>query len=369
MHPKKIAFAGPDISEREVKYVAEAARSGFYDNYDAFVRKLEKRCCEYVGVSYGIATHCCTLALHLSCVALGLKEGDEVICTDFSWAATAHAIAYTGALPVFVDILPETWNIDPAAIERAVTSRTKAIMVVHTFGQPADMDAIMSVAARHGLHVIEDAAPALGAEFKGRKVGGIGHLGCFSFHGAKLAVSGEGGILLTNDRALYERAKLMASMGRTDSEAVFWCDELGFQYTMANITAALALAQVERVDELLEKKRRIFGWYTEFLSETASIELVQEPKYGKGNFCYPSLLLKDSVSVDRNRIVSQLKALNIHCRPAFPQLSRFPFYEARFPNPVAQNIARRGISLPSALNVEKEDIQFVAESLLGAIRG
>jgi len=366
---KKIAFAGPWITDHEVQYVVDATVNGFYENYDKYVKRLESKVCDYLGVKHAIATHCCTVALHLACESLGLKEGDEVICTDFSWIATAYAISYTGATPVFVDIDPNTWTIDPEAIRKAVTPKTKAIMLVHMFGQPAQMDAIMEIAKAHNLAVIEDAAPAIGAEFKGTKVGTIGDIGCFSFQGAKLTVSGEGGVFVTNDTALFERAKLLSNMGRTDSKAVFWSDELGFQYTMANVTAALALAQMERVDELLAKKRQIFNWYAERLDGVQGIKLIREPAYGTGNYCYPSLMLEDSVTVERDAIVRNLKEVNVHCRPAFPRMSLFPIYTARFENPVATKVCKRGISLASAGNLNQDDVNFVCDHLISLLKG
>ena len=361
---KKIAFAGPSITDKEVEYVIDGVRNGFYENFDQHTRRLEKAVGDYLGIKFVIATHCCTVALHLAAVALGLTSEDEVIVADFSWAATAHAIAYTGAKCVFVDIDPDSWCIDPKAIKQAITPRTKAIMLVHTFGHPAQMDEIMAIAAERGLKVIEDAAPSLGAEFQGRKTGTFGDVSCFSFQGAKLTVSGEGGVFCTNDETLYGKAKLMASMGRTDREAPFWSDALGFQYTIANLTAALALAQIERVNELLAMKRRIFSWYQERLGEVPGIKLIVEKPGCRSNYCYPSLLLDDSITADRDEVLLQLRELNVHCRPGFPQMSAFPMYEQRFPNPVANKVWHRGISLPSALNLTKEDIDFVSSNLL-----
>ncbi|HEX6985622.1 MAG TPA: DegT/DnrJ/EryC1/StrS family aminotransferase, partial [Planctomycetaceae bacterium] len=163
------------------------------------------------------------------------------------------------------------------------------------------------------------------------------------------------------------RARLLASMGRTDSKAVFWSDEIGYQYTIANLTAALALAQVERVDELLAKKRQIFGWYEARLGDVPGIKLIREQADCKSNYCYPSLLLRDSVSADRDQVVRRLKELNVHCRPAFPRMSRFPMYERRFENPVASKVEARGISLPSAANLVEEDVDFVCRNLLELI--
>ncbi len=365
---KKISFAGPWITQKEIEYVNEAVKNGWYETFSMHIKKLEETMAEYVGKKYALATHCCTLALHLSCASLGLKPGDEVICTDFSWVATAYAISYTGATPVLVDIDPDSWCIDPKALARAITPKTKAIMLVHSFGHPAQMDEIMAIAKKHNLFVIEDAAPALGAEFKGKKVGSFGTTSCFSFHGAKIAVSGEGGILLTDDEEIYKKATLLAEMGRTDSQAVFWSDFIGYQYIMGNLTAALALAQVERIEELVDKKRQIFSWYYEKLKQVPGIKLIKEKPGCKSNYCYPSLLLEDEVKADRNLVIRKLKELNIHCRPAFPQMSDFPSLEQRYPNPVAKKVAQRGISLPSAANLTEEDINFVCDSLVKHIK-
>jgi len=364
---KKISFAGPSITQKEIDYVVDGVKNGFYETFDQHTKRLEKAICDYIGVKYAVATHCCTLALHLACSTLGFKQEDEIICTDSSWVATSYAIDYTGATPVFVDLDPETWCIDPTAIRKAITPNTKAIMLVHMFGQPAEMDEIMEIAREHSLRVIEDAAPSLGSTYKGRKTGSFGDIGCFSFQGAKIAVSGEGGILVTDNEELFQRASLLASMGRTDSQAVFWSDMIGYQYTIANLTASLALAQVERIEELVELKRKIFGWYEQRLGSTPGIKLIREQPYSRSNYCYPSILLEDSVKTDRDVILTKFKEQNIHARPGFPQMSCFPAHSQRFPNPVAKHVAKRGISLPSAANLEEEDIDFVCHTLLDLI--
>lgn len=364
---KKISFAGPWITQKEIDYVINATRNGWYETYDMHAKKLEKTVADYLGVKYSIATHCCTLALHLATASLGLKKGDEVICTDFSWVATAYAISYTGATPVFVDIDPDSWCIDPAAIRKAITDKTKAIMLVHCFGYPAQMDEIMQIAEEYDIFVIEDAAPALGSEFNDKKVGTFGDFGCFSFQGAKLTVSGEGGIIVTNNEDLYKKALLLASMGRTDSQGVFWSDMIGYQYTIGNLTAALALAQVERIEELLAKKRQIFEWYYNRLKDIRGIKIIIEKKGCRSNYCYPSILLEDEISISRDEVLNKLKTLNIHCRPGFPRMSRFPVFEQRFSNPVAEKVEKRGISLASAANLTEEDIDYVCDSLLKII--
>lgn len=360
---KRISFAGPSITQKEIDYVTDAVQYGWYENYDKHTLKLEETFAQYVGAKYAIATHCCTQALHLACAAIGLKKGDEVIVTDFSWVATAYCIFYTGAQCVFVDIDPDTWTIDPACIRAAITPKTKAIMLVHTFGHPAAMDEIREIAREYELLVIEDAAPAVGAEYKGQKVGTLGDVGCFSFQGAKMTVSGEGGILVTNNEGIYNRAKLLASMGRTDSQGTFWSDMLGYQYTMGNLTAALALAQMERVEELLAKKRKIFSWYAQRLNTVQGLKIITEKLDCKSTYCYPSILLEESILADRDHVVSELKKRNIHSRPGFPRMSRFPVCEARFENPVAALVEKRGISLPSAANLQESDIDYVCRSI------
>lgn len=359
---KKISFAGPSITDKEVRYVVDGVKHGFYQTFDKHIKKLEEAMMAYIGTKYALAGFCATHCMHLACLTCGFTKGDEVIVTDFSWAATAHVIAWVGATPVFVDIDPTSWCIDPAAIERAVTKKTKGIMLVHTFGMPANMDAIMKIARKYKLKVIEDAAPAMGSIYKGKKVGGIGDVGCISFHGAKIAASGEGGMFLTNSKSMREQAYLLSNMGRTDRLANFWCDTMGYEYQMANVTAALALAQVERIEELVAMKRRIFDWYWERLSGVPQITLLREKPGMRSNYAYPAVIINNK-KIDRNALVAKLKEYNIHAREAFPRMSLFPMYKARFANPVATDVAKYGMNLPSAFDLTEKDVDFVCEVL------
>jgi len=364
--PKKISFAGPSITDREVKYVVDAVKNGWYLKFDKDIKKLEKIMAEYVGVKYALAGFCATHSMHLACLVCGFKKGDEVICTDFSWVATAYVITYTGATPVFVDIDPNTWCIDPDAIERAITKKTKGIMIVHSFGIPCDMDKIMKIARKYKLKVIEDAAPALGSLYKGKKVGGIGDVGCVSFHGAKIAVGGEGGMFLTNNKKYYEKAILLSNTGRTDRVTTFWCDVLGYEYQMANVTAALITAQVERIEELVVNKRRIYDQYYKRLKDVKELQILKENHGDRANYCYPALLLK-SKKISRDNLVQTLKKYNIHSRNAFPRMSLFPMYKARFKNPVATQVMKYGFNLPAAANLDEKDVNFVCDVLLSLI--
>ena len=362
---KKISFAGPWITQKEIDSVTDAVKNGWYENYTRHTVMLEKEVCEYLGVKYALATHCCTQALHLACCALDLQKGDEVIVTDHSWVATGYSITYTGAGCVFVDIDPQTLCIDPKAIEKAITSKTKAIMIVHNFGIPADMDEIMDIARNHNLKVIEDAAPSFGSVYKGKKTGTFGDVSCFSFQGAKITVSGEGGVLVTNNEEIFNKAKLFANMGRTDRVMPFWSDQIGFQYTISNLSASLALVQLQRIEELKGKKRQIYQWYSERLEEHSKITMVKEKENTSANYCYPALFLSNGTKTGRDKILEIFRQNNVHARPGFPRMSQFPVYinDCRFENPVAESFEKKGLVLPSAADLLEEDAEFVCNLL------
>lgn len=367
---KKLAFAGPLISQKEIDFVAQAATDGWYETFDKYMVGFTEEVKKYFGVKYAIGTHCCTQALHLACLSIGLKEGDEVIVPDHSWVATAYAITYTGAKCVFVDIDEQTLCIRPDAIEKAITPKTKAIMLVHNFGVPADMDEIMAIAKAHNLKVIEDAAPALGSTYHGVKCGSIGDVGCISFQGGKIAVASEGGVFMTNDEEIYNEARLFSSMGRTDRCGAFWSDRLGYQYTIGSLPAAIATIQIQRADELLANKRRIYDSYTEKLSKHPMIEsIVREKPNTFANYTYPSLFLKPEVKLTPAEIIAKLKECNIHGRTAFPMMNDFPVYadDKRFDNVIARKFLNRGIVLPAAHNLTEEDIGLICDNLFELI--
>lgn len=359
----KINYAGPSITAKEEEYVLDAVRNGFYANYRRHSKLLEESICALLGVKYALATNSCTAAIHLALLALDIGPGDEVITTDSTCVASALPISYTGATGVFADIDPKTWCLDPAAVRKAITPKTKAILVVHWNGHPAEMDEIMAIAREHKLKVIEDGAPSLGAEYRGKKVGTIGELGCFSFQGAKVAVGGMGGVLVTNDETLLKRAQVFASYGRTDSKMLYWSDEVGFNYTMPNLPAALALAQVERLSELIASKRRMFAWYEEFLAGAPRLRLIKEAPGTFSTCCYPPLEIAADARVNRAALIAALKQDNIDIRPAQPRCSGMPMFERRFPNPLGEVVETRGLILPSAFNLTREDVAFVCDRL------
>lgn len=364
----KINYAGPSITAHEVAAVNYAVQHGFYQNYRVDTQKLEEKICEVLGVKYALTTNCCTSAIHLGLALLDLKPGDEVITTDSTCIASALPIVYTGATAVFVDVDPDTWCLSPAAIAKAVTPRTRAIVVVHWNGHPAAMDEIMAIAGKHNLQVIEDGAPSLGAEYKGRKVGTIGMCGCFSFQGAKVAIGGQGGVFVTNDEGVYKKAVILASLGRTDSVRQYWSDYVGFNYGMPNLPAALARAQVERLDELVAMKRTIWSWYEEGLAGFDRVKLIREAAGTKSTYCYPPMLIRASVKRTREEILDELRKDNIDARPTQPRVSKMPMFQCRFPNPESQQVEDRGVLLPGAFNVTREDIAFVCQRLREVVR-
>lgn len=360
---KKIPLAGPFITEKEIDYVHDAVVNGWYETYDMHIRKLEKTFAEYVGAKYAIATYCGTHALHLAALALQLGPEDEVIVADQSYIATAYALSYVGAKCVFADVLPDTLCIDPSQIESLITPKTKAIMVVHFGGFACDMDAVMEIARRHRLAVIEDACQSVGTFYHGVHTGTIGDIGTFSFQGAKIAVGGEGGMFVTNDEGLYQRARHYGTFCRNDGIQYLWSDDVGYNYRISNVTAALILAQVERIDELVANKKRIFESYREKLQDNPYFEMLLPPAYCSPNYGYVLGRLRDGVEIDRDELVRKMLDMNIHFRPGYPSMHRMPPYEQTHSVPNSDRYDRRGLVLPTAHSLTEEDIVRVCTEL------
>jgi len=359
---KRIYSSGPSITSKEIEYVKDAIKTGWYSKYNDYVELFEKKFAEYVGLKYAIATTNGTASLHLATSVLDLKENDEVILPDISWVASADVIAYTGATPVFVDVDKKTWTISPSSIKKAITKKTRAIMPVHLYGMVSEMDLIMTIAKKNNLFVIEDAAPAVGSTFKEKKAGSFGDIGCYSFQGSKLLATGEGGMFVTNNLQLYERARLLSEHGRDDKEKTFWCSNIGYQYTMANLLAALGVAQLERIDELIAKKRMIFSIYKREFLDIKEIIFQTEGKYVKSNFSYPSILIKPVNGIDRDDLIKELRKMNIDTRPAFPCMSEFPHYNGAN-NPIAKVIDKHGLNLPSGQIMAEDDVRCVSKTI------
>ena len=358
-----ILTAGPSISAREAVYSYDAALNGWNNQWSKYITRFETAFAEYVGTKYAISTSSCTGALQIALMSLDIGVGDEVIVPDQTWVATANAVRYVGAIPIFADVELDTWNLDANSVESLITSRTKAIIVVHMYGHPARMNALIDIAKSYNLKLVEDAAPAIGAEWQGKRCGSFGEFAAFSFQGAKLLVTGEGGMLVTNDATLYSKAKKIWDQGRNPSKA-FWIDADGVKFKMSNIQAALGLGQLERVDELIAMKRRIFSWYEDGLSDVDHIVLNKEVKGARSIYWMTSTFLEESAPLDRDDLIKLLKQKNIDTRPVFPAISQYPIWGQRQqPKPVAMRIGLRAINLPSGVCLTKSEVDYVCATL------
>ena len=352
----KIPISKPSITAMEIAYVNDAVTNGWGSNCYDYIFKFQKKFCDYIGTDYSIATSSCTGAIHLAFLAIGLEKDDEVICPDITWIASVSPITYIGAKPIFVDVEPESWCIDPRKIEAAITPRTKAIMPVHLYGNVCKMDEIIEIARKYKLFVIEDAAEGLGSEYKGRKCGSIGDIGVFSFHGTKTMTTGEGGMLVTNNKDLFDEASILNDHGRSHKNPkMFWMERIGYKYKMSNIQAALGLAQVERIDELVNRKREIFFNYKQLLADLNDVSLNNEPAETKNSFWMPTVVLGSSYNIDREDLFAYLKENLIDYRPFFYPLSSLPMFQDKIENSVSYSIFKQAFHLPTFHDMTIED--------------
>jgi perosamine synthetase len=366
----KIPYTRPSITEREVRAATEAAAHGWGERCYEEITRFERGFAAHMGVRHAIATSSCTGALHMGMAALGIGPGDEVILPDTTWIATAAAIAHTGATPVFVDILPDTWCIDPASAERAITPRTKAIVAVHLYGNLCDMDAMLALGARHGLPVIEDAAEAVGSRWHGRRAGSMGRFGTFSFHGTKTLTTGEGGMFVTDDDALHERVLTMSNHGRARGQSKqFWPDILGFKYKMSNVQAAIGRVQLERVEELVARKRQIMDAYRRRLGGLPGVSLNPEPAGTVIGAWMPTAVFAPSTGVTREALLRAFAEESIDARVFFYPVSGLPMFAPCPANVHAWDIPGRAINLPSYHDMTEAEIDRVAGVVRACVRG
>ncbi len=362
MTSKFIPVSEPSITQKEIEYVTQAVKSGWISSIGEFIEKFEREFAKFIGTKYAVAVSNGTVALHLALVAAGIKPGDEVIVPDLTFIATANAVVYCGAKPIFVDVEEDTWCIDPYEVKKKITNKTKAIIPVHLYGHPANMDEIMKIAKEYNLIVIEDCAEAHGAEYKGKKVGSIGDFGTFSFYGNKIITTGEGGMLTTNDEKLYERAKFLKDHAMS-KERRYYHPEVGYNYRMTNIQAALGLAQLERIEEILEKKIRIYNWYKEFLKDIKGISLNPEKEWARNVYWMVCLVLNSDFRVSRDELMLKLREKGIDTRPFFYPMSYMPMYGGKAINPVAEKLSKLGINLPSSANLKKEEVEWICREI------
>jgi perosamine synthetase len=334
----------PELTGNEKRYVLECLDSTWISSKGRFIAEFENQFASYIGARHAIGVCNGTVALHLALVTLGIGPGDEVIVPTLTYIAAVNAIAYTGATPVFVDSLPDTWQMDPADVRRKVTPRTKGIMAVHLYGHPCDMDALTALAREHDVFLIEDCAEAFGSRFKGQHVGTFGDIACFSFFGNKTITTGEGGMVVTGDKTLFERARHFKGQGLAEHRE-YWHDVIGYNYRMTNICAAIGLAQLERADEVIARKRSLAEAYQKNLAGVP-VQMLGECGAVTSSFWMLSILVPSSA--DRDPLRQQLAGAGVETRPLFYPVHTMPMYAARYQrHPVAENLAWRGINLPS----------------------
>jgi perosamine synthetase len=365
---ERLPLSAPALIGNELKYVRECLESTWISSRGEFVEAFEDRYAELCDVDYAVAVNSGTAALHVALLALGVGPGDEVIVPSLTYVATASAVVYCGAKPVFVDSEPASWNLDPQAVDAAVSPRTVGIIAVHLYGHPAEMDALQAIACRHGLFLVEDAAQAHGAIYRDRPVGSIGAAGTFSFFGGKLLTTGEGGILVTDSSCIADAARRLRAHGE-DPERRYHVTRLGFNYRMTNIAAAIGLAQIERVEWHVQRRLANAAHYRSRLEGHPEIEMAQSASWGRSVEWLTSVIITRASEDERDAVIAELDRAGIETRPLFPALHRQPIHEgsATLTLPVAERLAAQGLSLPSGAALSGEQIDRVCETLLQAI--
>ncbi|MFC1576158.1 DegT/DnrJ/EryC1/StrS family aminotransferase [Candidatus Omnitrophota bacterium] len=371
----KLPLSKPYFDSEDLEEIQKVLRSGWV-TMGPKVKELEDKVAGYLGISHAVAVTNCTSALHLALLAIGIKSGDEVLVPDYTFPATAHAVLYCNAKPVFVDINPKTYNVDPDLIEGKITKRTKAIIVVHTFGQPAEMERIMKIAGKHNLKVIEDAACALGAKCKDKFAGTIGNVGCFSFHGRKSITTGEGGMVVTSDRGLAEKVRSLSVFGKALSESgtqeskkgtsISEFTTLGYNYKMSDIAAALGIAQLKKLDKIVEKRQYLAKYWDAKLKD---IELITTPYVDGGvKHIYQSYVVLLDKRLDRNRIIKMLAERGIQTQIGTYALHAEPVYSSADVCANSLDVFKRALSLPMYYALDKNDIDIATEVIKDVLK-
>lgn len=364
---KRIPVAVPALNGNEKKYVNECIDSSWISSAGKFVQQFEQDFAAFCGVRHAICCANGTVAIHLPLLAYDLGPEDEVIVPTLTYIATANAVRYCGATPVFADSERDTWNLDPVSVEKKITPRTRGIIVVHLYGHPVDMEPILKIADKHGLFVIEDAAEAHGALCHEKKVGSIGHVGTFSFFGNKIITTGEGGMITTNDDAMAKRIRLLRGQGM-DPNRRYWFPVVGYNYRMTNIQAALGVAQLENITWHMQQRKQVSEWYNEFLSARRDLfETPVEKEWATHVYWMYSIILKSAVPLARDEVMQLLDVDGIETRPVFHPLHTMPPYfeekgDEEYPNAVA--IASRGMNLPTHALLQKDDVRYIVERLI-----
>jgi perosamine synthetase len=351
----------PSIGKREKEYVIDCLDSTWISSKGKYINMFEDAFAGYTGIQHAASVSNGTVAIHVALDALGIGEGDEVIVPTFTYIASVNAIAYTGATPVFVDSLPNTWQIDPADVQKKITGKTKAIMVVHLYGHPCDMTPLVKIAKDNNLYLVEDCAEAIGARYEGKHVGGFGDIATFSFFGNKTITTGEGGMVMTNNKSLHDKVVHLKGQGLA-KDRQYWHDVIGYNYRMTNICAAIGLAQFEQIDQFVNRKLQIADKYRRAF-KNSNIEYHEQDENTLHSYWMCSILIKDSSKRDAFR--NFLAEKGIETRPLFYPVHTMPIYShlAKADYPVANDISARGINLPSYPGLQDEEIDYICKTV------
>jgi len=363
----EIYLDAPNIGEKEKEYLCRCVDSTFVSTVGPFVPDFEEKFAQYIGTKYAISTQSGTAAIHLSLIELGIGPGDEVIVPVTTFIATVNPIVYVGATPIFVDIDVNTWNIDPVEIRKAITNKTKAIIPVHLYGNPCDMDAIMALSKEFNIPVIEDATESLGATYKGKKTGAFGKFAAFSFNGNKVITTGGGGMITTNDKKAYEHIKFLVNQARDTSKG-YYHPEIGYNYRMTNLEASMGLAQLERLPEFLKKKREFKEFYQSVFENTSEIVLQKEYEKSNSSWWMSSILINTGKQI--TDIQKQLKENGVPSRRVFIPIVEFPPYQkykiGNYKN--AYSIYEHGLNLPSSTLNTHQDLEMGFQGVANAFK-
>ena len=365
---KRIPLAAPTMKGNEKTYVLDCLESNWISSAGGYVSRFESAFGDFCGTRFAVASCNGTAALHLGLLALGVGPGDDVIVPTLTFVASANAVSYCGATPVFVDSEPGTWNLDSAKLEELITPRTKAIMAVHLYGQPAEMDSILSLAEARNLSVIEDSAQAHGARYHGRTTGSIGDVASFSLYGNKVLTSGEGGVVTTQDEEIDLRARLFRGQGM-DITRRYWFPVIGYNYRMTNLTAAIGLGQVESAADHLSRRSEIYDWYRECLANEPRVRWQRALPGSTPSHWLVTVVLDGDEEIERDTVMSRLMDKGIETRPVFYPMHTLPPYRSGTSRafPVADEISQKGISLPTWEGLTRNDVDRVCDELRTAI--
>lgn len=363
---KKYPVYQPVLGQEELDFLEECIRTGWISSLGKHIRLFEQSFARFCHCKHAAAVSSGTAALHLALVALGVGRGDEVIVPDLTFVATANSVGYTGAKAVLVDVTRDTWTIDPEAMRAAITPKTKAIIGVHLYGHPFDIDRVLDIARPRGIAVIEDAAEAHGSMYKGKRVGALADIGCFSFYGNKVITTGEGGMVVANDPEIDARIRFLRDHSM-DAARRYYHPEVGYNYRMTNMQAAVGRGQMKRISGIVKAKRRIAKQYSRRLRKVEGIILPPEQPWARSVYWLYSVVLDRSFGLGSKELAQRLSLEGIDTRGFFVPMHLLPMYATRRKFPVSEFISHNGLSLPSSPGLTEQDIDFICEKV--AARG